>query len=370
VRYQQYISRGEADYQRLTDEVAAVLNEIALTTDPARALAIASQARRTLAEWPRTHFGYRQEEVRDIVSLIDASIARLQGSGSPTSFEVSLVAMAEPIELLPIEAAPTARHQLDQILLVLQLTTSSRDRVALLQSALTLLTEAGAAIDRSQADGIRKTIERQLQNEMSIDRRYARMTQELLDSARRAAENARIDDVRQVAERIKVEDKRLGRQRPEVVQALAISVQRQLERARRLRLLRDQWSVRQSIYREYQRRVGSEVVQLVKAQASLEAIRALDGPTPERLAALRTRLSGGSARLERLQIPEFLRSTHELVVAAWRFAENAVNTRYDAVSSGDLTTAWEASSAAAGSLIMLSRAQQELRALLQPPKLQ
>ena len=46
--------------------------------------------------------------------------------------------------------------------------------------------------------------------------------------------------------------------------------------------------------------------------------------------------------------PEYLRSAHELLTSAWRFAETAAAGRLKAISSGEIGTAWEASSAAAG----------------------
>jgi hypothetical protein len=58
-----------------------------------------------------------------------------------------------------------------------------------------------------------------------------------------------------------------------------------------------------------------------------------------------------------------------MLIGAWRFAEGAVNARFAAAASADLSTAWEASSAAAGALLLLSRAQQEIRAFLEPPQL-
>jgi hypothetical protein len=67
--------------------------------------------------------------------------------------------------------------------------------------------------------------------------------------------------------------------------------------------------------------------------------------------------------------PEQLRSTHDLFVAAWRFAQSAADARHTAIVSGDMATAWQASSAAAGSLMLLARAQAELREALEPPKL-
>jgi hypothetical protein len=366
-RYQQYSERAESDYQRLTDEVAALLNDIALSTDRARALSLAEQARRTLLDWPRSRFGYRQDDIRDIVALIDGAIARL--GGDAPRFELALVATAERVEIEPLAEMPTPLRQLQQLLRVLNMTTDVRDRIALLESALAFIGDAGSDLDAAVVAPIRKRLDTELRQERTIDTRYARMTQKLMTRATRAAANARIDDVQHALTRVAIEDEQLGRRRPEVVHALTASLRVQLDRARRLRLLLDQWSVRKSLFRDYQRAVASEILQLVKAQPSLDAIRKLEGPAPDRLDSLRLRLSGGASRLQRLRIPEYLRSTHDSLVGAWRFAESAANARSKAVLSGDLPTAWEASSAAAGSMMMLTRVQQELRDLLQPPTL-
>ena len=108
----------------------------------------------------------------------------------------------------------------------------------------------------------------------------------------------------------------------------------------------------------------------MKSQPALESIRRLEGPAPRAVVNLRARLAGGAERLSRLRLPADIRSAHDLLVGAWRFAETALNGRYDAIQSGNLETAHAASSAAAGSLMMLSRAQQAIRALLEPPRLQ
>ena len=65
------------------------------------------------------------------------------------------------------------------------------------------------------------------------------------------------------------------------------AVQAQLDAARHLRLLRDQWTIRQALYRDYSRAVGTQLLQLVKAQPALEAIRRLEGPSPGALVTLR-----------------------------------------------------------------------------------
>ncbi len=112
--------------------------------------------------------------------------------------------------------------------------------------------------------------------------------------------------------------------------------------------------------------------QLAGMQPSLEAIRRLNGPSPGTLDSLRKRLGGGSERLQRIGagVPSDLRPVHYMLVTAWQFAERAVKARSDAIASGNLATAWEASSAAAGALLMLSKAQHDLTELIEPPQLQ
>ena len=367
-RYQRYVAtRAEADYQQVTEEVATVLSNIAQSTDRASALAAADRARRTLAEWPRTHYGYRQQDIQEIVRLLDSAISRLQGGPPITPFQIALVNAPE-MTLEPIAAMPSPREQLDQLLRLARITKDVSERFTLLQSALTLIAAPG--VTGSDASKMRRLIEDQLDQEIAINQRYGRVTKDLLAKATKAAGDAEIRDVEQVLDRIPKEDAKLGHQRPEIVQALTASVQLQLANARRLRLLRDQWKSRQAMFREYQRSVGMELVQLVKARSSLESIKRLEGPDLDRLDTLNRVLRGGAVRLDRLLVPEYLRDTHEMVIGAWRFAENAAAARLSAVTSGDISKAWEASSAAAGALMMLSRAQKEMRTLIEPPKLQ
>jgi hypothetical protein len=299
--------------------------------------------------------------------VLDQAISSLRAAAGATSFELSLVAMSEAPELEPVASMPTTRQQLDEIFYVASRSRGS-EKVALLQSGLALLSEARAVL--SDAPELRRTAETQIRQELTTDRKYASLTQRVITQAKAHASRAGISDLERLISRIPKEDTKLGNQRPEMMEALNTAVQSQLFAARRLRLQRDQWLLRQSAYREYQRSIGSSLLLLVKNQNSLEAIRGLEGPPPDRLLALRQQLSGGAARLERLRTPDYLRATHELLVGAWRFAENATRARYEAIEKANADAAWEASSAAAGALMMLGRAQAEIRALLEPPRLQ
>jgi hypothetical protein len=371
-RYQWYAqTRGEDDFQRMSNEVARVLNDVALSTDRRQALAIAESARRTLAGWPATHFGYRQADVREIVGLLDEAISNLRASVGITEFALELVASTPDVPLEPLIGMPSGSEQLDQLFRVAALTERSSERIALFRAALSLLADENSGIPPNAAATLRETITRDILEETRIDERYAAMSRRLMSAATRAAAGARIADVERVLNQIPKEDKRLGGRRPEHVQALRASVKAQLDAARRLRLLKDRWTIRRALYREWQQSAGVLLLRLLKERPALEAIRSLEGPAPAPLTTLRRRLSGGANRLQRIgvNVPEDLRAANQLLVNAWQFAETAANARYAAVSAGNVSTAWEASSAAAAALLLLERVQQEVRTLLEPPRL-
>jgi hypothetical protein len=370
-RFQWYAqARGEEDFTRLSNEVATVLNAVVVSQDRARALEMAQRVRTTLTEWSRVHYGYRQQDVAEIVAVLDEAISRLRAVTGVSSFDVALVSSTtSPMPLEPLAQMPSTREQIDQAFRVASLTDPA-ERVALLQATLQLLTDAGSVIPAAEASALRRRAETRIRAEQLIDMRYGAMARRMMNDATRGAVRARVADVQGVLDRIPREDARLGRHRPDVVQSLHASVRAQLDAARHLRLRQDQWMIRRSLYYQYQRSVGAQLLQLVKSQPALEAIRRLDGPPPELLATLQVRLQGGVARLERIQPPADLRTTHELLLGAWRFAETAVNGRYHAARDANVEGAWEASSSAAGALLLLSRAQQELKALLEPPQLQ
>ena len=361
-------TRGDEDFAQLSNEVARVLNEIAVSTDRTRAIALAQRAHDVLAKWPQEHYHYRESEVREILLIIDSAIAGLRGE--PVSrFDLALIATSNDVPKEASQGMPSSRLQLTQLVQVAGLVPRAADRISLLHAALSMLEEPESTIPAAEASALRNTITERIEHEQEVDARYARLSQRLSAEATRAAEAARAGDVERVLSRVAPEDRKLGGERPETIQALRATLEARLDDARRLRLLRDQWIVRRNVYRDYQRRVGTQMVQLVKAEPLLDAIRRLDGPAPDRLVGLKARLSGGAERLQRLEVPPELKNAHDLLVGAWRFAENAATARYDAVKTGDVSIAWTASSAAAGSLMLLSRAQADLRNLLELPRL-
>jgi hypothetical protein len=250
------------------------------------------------------------------------------------------------------------------------LTDQPAERVGHLRTALTLIETSVGAIPSAEREWLRRRADGRLKTELAIDERYAALARRLVDSAGKGAARAEVGTVDRVLQSIPREDAKLGRLRPDTVRAIHASVQAELDAARQLRLRLDRWTIRRSLYRDYQRSVRSQIAELIKVQPQLEAIRRLDGPAPKALVALRSRLAGGATELDRITPPEDLRTTHDLLIGAWRFAESAVNGRYAAANAGDVSSAWQASSAAGGALLLLSRVQEEIRESLEPPRLQ
>jgi hypothetical protein len=362
-------TRGDEEFAQLSNEVARVLNDLAQSPDRGRALALGQRAHDVLAQWPKDHYHYRDDEIRDILAIVDSAVASLRGVALPQGFELALVASTADGPRDLAAGLPNAQGQVDQLMHAAAHTPRVVDRVALLHAALALLNDASSTLDAEVVSTMRGTITRQVEHESAVDAKYAQLSQRLLERSRRAASKAKVKEVERVLAGLTVEDRRLGAERPETVEALRAELEAQLTDARRLRLLRDQWTLRRSAYQDYQREVGLQLLQLVKARPLLEAIRSLDGPAPTRLVTLRARLSGGAERLQRLPVPPEMQSTHDLLVSAWRFAENAVTTRFDAINSGSVSTAWSASSAAAGALMLLTRAQDDIRTALEVPRL-
>jgi hypothetical protein len=242
--------------------------------------------------------------------------------------------------------------------------------MALLEAALARVSEVGPELPPEDAAIFRHAAEARLRDERETNRRYTDLARRLMARALRAAGEAKVSDVQGVIAQVPREDDRLGQRRPAVIESLTASLSDRLSDARILRLRRDQWALRLPIYREYERVVGSSVELLVDAIPALDAIRSLEGPDPERLVGLRAQLAGGAEYLERVGTPAYLREVHERLIGAWRFAESAASGRFDAVSEVDPAAAWQASSSAAGALMMITRVQQDLRAIMEPPTLQ
>jgi hypothetical protein len=151
------------------------------------------------------------------------------------------------------------------------------------------------------------------------------------------------------------------------VAALVATVDAELESARLLRLANDQWELRRPRFRRYRESIDGQLKTLTQAAPNLEDVRAQAGPSPAVLTRLLEALGREARRLAAIIPPVELVAVHALLRSACEMAENAATLRLQAASANDVDRAQQASSAAAGALMLLAKARADLDAALRPP---
>lgn len=360
-------TRGEFEYAAINDAVAAALNGVAQASEAQEKLRIATAARQRLADWSRSNYGYRARDVTQLSSMLDEAIAEIQAStGSGISgFELQLVATLAPPPAVPLHGAPTTQEQAQQALTVANLATDASERRTLLDAVVRSLSGDSEAWATSLATRARHDLEA----ENRLDHLYGELTSSAIQRASARAADANVRGVQAVIADVLSRDDRLGRRRPSEVSALLATLDTRLDAARKLRLERDRWMLRLPEYRAYSRNIARGLRLLSGLKGAIDDIRELAGPP--RAALLRAQIDAAEAALafSRIEPPEDLQPVHALFLSAVQLAASACKQRLDAVSSGSEPVAWSASSAAAGSLMLLDRARQDLTRWLRPPSL-
>jgi hypothetical protein len=369
IRYSHYVAtRAEADYAALTTEVARVLNTIVVAADARARLNLATEARRTLASWPRTHYGYRASDVQQMLALLDEAISEMRAVAGETAFAVELVATAEPPPTVTPLRNLTPAESIFQALAVAKMADVPAERISLFRAIVAALERAGNTIPAAWAKSTRKMAAWNIDLDTRIDREYSRFSSVMLKRATAAAARADVRAVESVLDGVRRRDAQFGGKRPDEINALIVGVREQLEAARRLRLMRDQWAERIQAYRAYQAAVAPIVQTLTRAQTNLDDIKRLAGPQAEVLVSLVNKLDISERMLANVSIPGELKPAHALLTTALALAENAVTTRRLAVTSGDLRSAWDASSAAAGAMMLFARSRADMEAIVKLPQ--
>lgn len=367
VRARRYAeTRGEEDFAVLSGHVASALNEVALTKDPARRLALAEEARRNLAEWPKHNYGYRASDVTQLLWLFDDVISNLRASAGLPRLDFSLYAATAPPARPELLAAPDPRASFDQALGVARLAADPNERMSLLQAIIAALGPAASA--GSWEASLRERAAAELAFEQRVTREYKDLADRMLSAAERRAGRADVRGIERLIEQVHAEDARLGRFRPQETAALVATLDLRLDDARRLRLARDAWALRRASLRAYRDAIEPALALVRRSSGWLNDIRALAGPPPASLALLEGRMTDAGRTLARVTPPAELDPAHALFGNAVKMIVRAARTRRDAVQSQDMTVAWEASSAAAGALLMFERALDDVNRLTSPPR--
>jgi hypothetical protein len=365
------VNNAESDYAALAGDVAATLNAIVLAADATTRLDMAVAARRRLAMWPRDHYGYRSDDVKEMLGLLDEAISGLRVAAGQSSFAIELVATTpprDPREQVPMLPPPTPREAVMYAIAAAKATDVAVDRVSILRGVIAAVDDSRHAPEAWAAPARRWAL-RAIDEEARTEKTYGALTSTTLRRATAAAGRADVRGVERLVTTVLRRDAQLGRRRPAEINALLDQIRMQLDAARRLRLARDRWHERASSYRAYKRMVAPIFAGMARARRPLDDIKQLAGSDPAVLVAMMDRLAVHSKALGVLAAPDELKPAHALLMSAVNLAETAVKTRRQAALSGELQLAWDASSAAAGAMMLLARAQEDLEAAVRLPEI-
>lgn len=364
-------TQAENDYTVLSSQVAAALNLVAFQTEPTRRLAIVAEARKTLAEWPRNHYNYRDAEVRQMLGMLDEAIADLRAATARGRFDLDLVAFAgPPVSTEPLLPTPTPQEAIQQTLIAARMSESSAERTSLLDAALVGLDRDKEGLPAEWVEATRAETAAAIATELRLDKAYQTLTTRMMKLAERRARVADVRAIERVIASIRQQDRELGGSRQEAVNALIAAVEEKLDAARRLRLARDRWALRAPELRRYGYAITEPLDLFARLGPSLDDIKSLAGSSPSALAQI-DRLVRRIVRLSAAIVPpEEITTAHALLVSAAQLAENAAHIRREAILANSIERAWDASSAAAGALMLGARAKTEIQLALRLPQLQ
>ena len=371
-RADQYVkSQGDADYAALSGQLVQALNDVAGATDPAQRLLIVERARKLLAEWPATHYNYKAQDVQQMVGMLDEAIADLRAATGASRFTLTLEAHTDaaalPVE--PLLPAPTLKESIEQVLAASHLVDNAVERTSLLATALGRIDADKEALPADWVAVTRPAIAERLAVEVRVDHEYRVMSTGILALADQRARRADVRGVIRLLARVQERDRELGGARPEAVASLIAAVEDKLDAARRLRLARDQFELRLPILSQYGVAIKVPMTLFSQIRPSLEDIKSLARSSPATLESLQRSTQRMLEQMTSIVPPAELTAAHALLVSAAQMAANAASTRREAVLGNNMDLAWNASSAAAGALMLGARARTDILALLKPPQL-
>ena len=363
-------NRGESDFTELSGQVARVLNDIARTDDIDRQLDLARRTRAALLVWTEANYGYREDDIREIVSLLDEAIGGLQpGSADVESFRLNLVAVTARSPRVPILPKPSLQEMIANALTASRLTPVAAERVSMLQTVVGMLDASSELLRRDWYRATRQIAGQRLESELRTSRDYAELARHGVERATEFAADADVRGVQSVIETVRERDIELGEQRPEAMAAIVTAVEVRLTDARALRLARDQWKLRREVFRRYHDEVERALERYGEASRMLDDIRQLAGPGARQLDELRSYVGEAAAVIARVAPPAEVQGVHQLFGQALALAVSAASLRSQAVLTGNMGEAWDAASAAAGSLMLFERAREQLDRSVRMPEL-
>lgn len=354
-------TRGEADYQAVSQEVARALDTLAHIEDPARRVELAEEAKRRLVTWSHENYDYRAADIQELAGLFDEVIAQLKASAGETQFKVDLSTGPAAHVYAPILKTPTLRESIELALRAAGASESAVEREAILRAASTASGRSDDVAD------LHRTVAEALDDETAADRHYEDLRRELVTRADGDVQSGLVLDAETARETALARDAALGHRRPSEFAALLAELDARIDAARAHRAALDHFAAMRPALRRYDRLVQPQLARVDRVSKTLVAIRDLTAASPQELIAADALLKRAEASLSALTPPADLADVHATMLSAVRFDRYAIARRRTAAATLDRDIAQQASSAASGGGLLLAHAREELAARLLPP---
>jgi hypothetical protein len=355
-------TRGEADYAAVTEEVRRAIDQLKGIEDSKRRLGLAEEAKRRLLTWSEEHYSYRANNIRELTGLFDEVIAELRAAAGESQFSLDLRAGPAGRVYEPLAAPPSLRDSVALALGAASLADVGEDRVAVLRATAALLER------ETGVDDLRESVKAQLAAELSADREYVLLSEELLTKADAAMRKGDVSQVMSVRATVTDRDRALGFRRPVQIQSLVGALEVKLEATRAYRLALEHHAYIRKRLLAYELRVRPALSALDGLKSVIEFIRDMKSMSFERLESAHRRLEAIATDLETVVPPPDLSDVHATLVSAVHMARQACDRRRLAVITTSMDMAREASTAAAGAQLLATQSRDLLIKRLYPPK--
>jgi hypothetical protein len=368
VRARRYAdTRGEEEFAILANQVAGALNDVMLTSDPKRRIAMVDEARTNLAKWPAEHFGYRGADVAWFSEELESIVADMRASAGQSQFNLSLVSGSTSAAPEPLLPSPSAEETFGIALGVARAASDPGERMSLLRAISASL--SGPAASGGWAGDLKLIADTQLSYETSVSNAYATLSTTALATAAFRAKKADVVGVDRAIRSVLDEDDRLGRKRPSEMASILAALDLQLDAAKKLQAARAAWQSRQPALSAYRKKVESPMWRVRRHQKGLAD---LETGASRSYTAMAADAAAAARELSRIVPPPEMATVHGLLTTSVRMMQRAANAA-NALSSSDPHASdallREASSAAAGAWMMFQSAVTELTKLTSLPQL-
>ena len=356
-------TNGEADYAAMTAEVERSVAQLTKIQDPKKRLELAEEAKRRLLTWSQEHYSYRADDVQKLAGMFDEVIAELRVAVGESRFAFDLVAGSAAAEFEPLLPLPTLRESVSMALAAARVSDLGAERLAILRAA------SAASGSVASTEDLAATVNQRLEMEQSADDAYATLAATLLSRADAGMRRADVDAVAEARKQAIERDRALGSLRPGELAALMSNLDAKLEAARAYRLALDHYAYARRGRLDYEKRVRPTMSGFDGLRPMLEAIRDMRGTPFERLTIAYDRLRSFAADLARVTPPTDLADVHATLSSSVHMAVEACERRRRAVIVASLADARDASSAAAGAVLLADQARERLIGRLFPPRI-